>query len=61
MLQQENPIESITAQQIMSKNPKSIQANELAITALETMRKASITQLIALDVNRYEGIIHLHD
>ena len=45
----------------MSKNPKSIQANELAITALETMRKASITQLIALDVNRYEGIIHLHD
>jgi arabinose-5-phosphate isomerase len=61
MLQQENPIDNITAQQIMSKNPKSIQANELAITALETMRKASITQLIALDVNRYEGIIHLHD
>jgi arabinose-5-phosphate isomerase len=49
------------AEEIMSKNPKFIQKEELAISALEMMKKNNISQLIVMDVNSYEGVIHLHD
>lgn len=51
----------LTALEIMSKNPKSIQKDELAIHALELMKENNITQLIVMDANSYEGVIHLHD
>lgn len=51
----------LSAAEIMSKNPKSIQKEELAINALELMKKNNITQLIVMDANSYEGVIHLHD
>ncbi len=51
----------LTAKEIMSKNPKFIQKDELAVVALELMKKNNITQLIVMDANSYEGVIHLHD
>lgn len=51
----------LTAEEIMSNNPKFIQKEELAISALELMKKNNITQLIVMDANSYEGVIHLHD
>jgi arabinose-5-phosphate isomerase len=51
----------LRADEIMSKNPKFIQKDELAVTALELMKKNNITQLIVMDANSYEGVIHLHD
>ena len=51
----------LTAAEIMSKNPKFIQKDELAVVALELMKKNNITQLIVMDANSYEGVIHLHD
>ena len=53
---------SKTASDIMSKNPKTIRDNALAVAGLETMRKYSITQLIVVNEDHeYVGIIHIHD
>lgn len=51
----------VRAKDIMTVNPKSIEAEELAVDALDIMRKKNITQLVVTDNNRYAGIIHLHD
>jgi arabinose-5-phosphate isomerase len=62
MLTKETSIESITATDILTKNPKKIIAEELAVNALEVLRLNDISQLIV--VNRegiYLGILHLHD
>ncbi len=53
--------EDFQAKDIMSKNPKTIQKDELAVLALELMKKNNITQLIVMDGNSYFGVIHLHD
>jgi arabinose-5-phosphate isomerase len=50
------------AHEVMSKNPKTITAEELAAKALSAMEKYSITVLVVPDeMGRAEGIIHLHD
>jgi arabinose-5-phosphate isomerase len=50
------------AREVMSKNPKTISAEELAAKALSVMEKHSITVLVVPDSQgRAEGIIHLHD
>ena len=51
----------VKAKDIMTINPKTIDHSELAVNALDMMRKNNITQLIVLDNKRYAGIIHLHD
>jgi arabinose-5-phosphate isomerase len=56
----ENPTQLI-AKDIYSKNPKSIEATELAVQALELMREKDITQLIVTENGAYAGMIHLHD
>ncbi|RAJ85498.1 arabinose-5-phosphate isomerase [Chitinophaga dinghuensis] len=61
MLEKNVAPETVTAKDIMSLHPKNIQQDELAINALEMMRKNDITQLLVMDENRYTGIIHLHD
>jgi arabinose-5-phosphate isomerase len=61
MLEKEIPANSVTAKNIMSTHPKTIQKDELAINALEMMRQHDITQLLVLEDKRYIGIIHLHD
>jgi arabinose-5-phosphate isomerase len=46
----------------MSPNPKTITADELAITALNIMEEYKITCLLIVDAERRPvGIIHLHD
>jgi len=47
---------------IMTVNPKTIKASDLAVKALGIMEKHSITVLIAVDKNKKpDGVIHLHD
>lgn len=53
--------EDIIAQDMMSKDPKTIRQDQLGIEAFELMEKNKITQLIVLDENQFCGIIHLHD
>lgn len=61
MLESTQNIHSLTAQDIMCENPKQIQQNELAVTALKVMEENNITQLLVMDGNQYNGIVHLHD
>lgn len=51
----------VMAKDIMTINPKTIESNELAVTALDIMRKNNITQLVVTRDSVYAGIIHLHD
>jgi len=61
MLEKKISLESITAADIMTATPKTINAGELAVDALDLMRKRSITQLVVTDNGKYLGFIHLHD
>ncbi len=50
------------AEDVMTKNPKTISENELAVKALAIMEKYSITSIVVPDDNgKAIGIIHLHD
>ncbi len=61
LLQRDIDLKTIKAADMMSKNPKTIEADVLAVEALQIMRELSITQLIVLDNTQYVGMIHLHD
>ena len=62
MLEKHQQFESLHANQIMTPGPKVINADEMAVAALELMRSNSITQLIVVDeAEKYLGILHLHD
>ena len=61
MLEKTISFDKLSAKDIMSSHPKTIEAEELAVTALEEMKKSNISQLIAESKGKYAGIIHLHD
>jgi arabinose-5-phosphate isomerase len=61
MLQKSDSIGHISARDIMSLNPKTIEPGEMAVNALDIMRKAEITQLVVAENDTYLGILHLHD
>jgi arabinose-5-phosphate isomerase len=61
MLQNTTNLEGVRAADIMTRNPKSINANCLAAEALAIMEENNITQLIVLENGSYKGLIHLHD
>jgi arabinose-5-phosphate isomerase len=61
MLQKNDSVDNLTAKDIMTVNPKSIEKDELAILAFNKMEGHKITQLIVTEKNRYVGMIHLHD
>ncbi len=48
------------ASDLMSKNPKNIQKEELAIMAYEILQQYDIGQLLVLEGDKYYGIIELH-
>ena len=54
-------LKTIKAEDVMSKNPKTIEPNALAVEALKIMRESSISQLVVLDGEQYLGMVHLHD
>ncbi len=52
----------LTAGECMTRNPKTISAQEFAATALALMEEKKITSLAVIDRNgKLEGIVHLHD
>ena len=61
MLHRGRNFEAITAKDIMTKNPKTIDADAMAIRAFNVMENNNITQLAVVDKNMYMGMIHLHD
>lgn len=61
MLEKSIAINTVTAGEIMSTSPKTIEGNALAIDAMELMRNNNISQLIVTNEKQYLGVIHLHD
>ncbi len=53
---------SLKAEDVMTKNPKTLTRDVLAVKAVEIMEQYSITSLVILDPDgKAEGIVHLHD
>lgn len=61
MLERYDQVENLRAKDIMSRNPKTIPHDELAINAFNMMEDHNITQLIVKENGRYLGMVHLHD
>ena len=61
MLMSGRDIANLTAADIMSVNPKTIDENAMAVNAFHLMEQNHITQLIVLKEGRYAGVIHIHD
>ncbi|RYZ22274.1 MAG: KpsF/GutQ family sugar-phosphate isomerase [Chitinophagaceae bacterium] len=61
MLERASVLDNIQAGHIMTEKPKTIEASELAVNALELMRNNNITTLLVLDGGKYAGVVHLHD
>lgn len=61
MLERNQHIQNITAGDIMTRNPRTIDHSTLVVDALSIMRKNNITQLLVIEGKKYVGVIHLHD
>lgn len=61
MLSKTDSIKGLTAKDIMSVSPKTIEWDNLAIDALSLMEKNKITQLLVTHNGVYAGVIHLHN
>ena len=61
MLNKTENISGLTAQEIMTKNPKTIKSTDMVSHALNILEYFSITQLVVVDNGEYKGVIHLHD
>lgn len=62
MLSKTTEINSFTAKDIMSTNPKTLYKEAMAIEALEALENDSITQILVTDdEDKYVGVVHLHD
>jgi arabinose-5-phosphate isomerase len=61
MLEKNGAIDKVRASDIMTKAPSTIAPEELAVNALDILRKNEISQLAVVNGKKYLGIIHLHD
>ncbi len=62
LLQRTENVFALTAGEVMTKNPKVIRKDALAVTALQQMETYNITQLVVIDEERNPiGMIHIHD
>lgn len=61
MLERLDEFHNLTAHDIMTPTPKTIQPQEMAVAAVELMEQNSITQLPVVHESKYVGMIHIHD
>ena len=61
MLKTHDNIGDLKARDIMSKNPKTVDCDVLAVKALQLMQDNHISQLLATDRNQYAGVVHIHN
>lgn len=52
---------ALTARDVMTRNPKTVQPNLLAAEALRLMNSKAITSLFVVEDNRLVGVLHVHD
>jgi arabinose-5-phosphate isomerase len=61
MLEAELYRNDLTAAEIMHKQPRTIDEEEMAIDALGLMRENKVSQMIVLSKGTYKGMVHIHD
>lgn len=61
MLADTDDFSNLCAADIMTKNPKSIDINAMAVDAIQLMEQHEISQLLVTQDGAYAGVIHLHD
>jgi arabinose-5-phosphate isomerase len=61
MLNDRDSFADLTAKDIMTKNPKMIQFNDMVVDAFNILEDFSITQLVVIENDIYKGVLHLHD
>ncbi|WP_394342065.1 KpsF/GutQ family sugar-phosphate isomerase [Sphingobacterium haloxyli] len=61
MLEKHEDVTHLTANDIMTRNPKTMRREELAADALHMMRRHNISQLLVTQEGHYAGIIHIQD
>ena len=61
MLNNRDSIAGVIAQDIMTKNPKTITSATMVIDAFNMMEDFAITQLVVVDHGEFKGILHIHD
>jgi arabinose-5-phosphate isomerase len=61
MMQKKFDFDTIKARDIMTKSPKTVLKDTMAVEALAMMKANNITQLVVSDGNSFVGFVHLHD
>jgi arabinose-5-phosphate isomerase len=61
MMQKHKSFEKLSAKDIMTKKPKSVEKDTMALEALQMMKESNITQLVVMDKEKFMGFVHLHD
>ena len=61
MLSKTDNFSHLTAKDIMGTKPKLINADAMAVDAMELMETHGISQLLVEDNDNYAGVVHLHD
>jgi len=61
MLEKHSILADIKASDLMNPNPKKVDREILAMTALDMIKDNNITQLLVTDNGTYFGMIHFHD
>jgi arabinose-5-phosphate isomerase len=61
MLERSDDIRAVTAKDILSAKPKTVDPSLLAVEALDILRNHDISQLIVAENGKYLGILHIHD
>ncbi len=61
MMQQQRRFDHLTAKEVMTKSPKTVSPDTMAVEALNMMKAFNITQLVVTEGTTYKGFVHLHD
>jgi len=61
MLNKYDSINGLQAKDVMTWKPKTISTDTLAVKALKIMQEKGISQLLAVDGEKYSGVVHLHN
>jgi arabinose-5-phosphate isomerase len=61
MMEKNKSFDKLSAKDIMSKKPKSVEKDTMAVEAFQVMKANNITQLVVMDKTKFLGFVHLHD
>lgn len=61
MLNNNDTFNHLSAKDIMSKNPKTVQSSAMVVDAFNILEDNAITQLVVVEADTYLGVLHLHD